>query len=158
MHIETWQAAYRGLLASDYLDGLGAELEQRGVWWDRQIADAEPHRWTQLVAEDVSGIAGFVTCGPSEGEDADPTTGEVYAIYVHPRAWSHGLGRELLARAIESLRAQGFRDAVLWMLEGNERARRFYERAGWRTDGGVKTDRRGALEFREVRYRAALEA
>jgi hypothetical protein len=51
----------------------------------------------------------------------------------------------------------GFTAATLWVLGTNVRARRFYEIAGWVADGAVKTDHRGDVELREVRYRRTLE-
>jgi hypothetical protein len=45
----------------------------------------------------------------------------------------------------------GRRDLALWVLEGNDRARRFYERAGWRGDDGMKPF--GDSGLYEVRYR-----
>ena len=44
---------------------------------------------------------------------------------------------------------------MLWVLDDNPRARRFYELAGWRLDGGVKEDTFDTL-VREVRYRIAV--
>jgi hypothetical protein len=38
------------------------------------------------------------------------------------------------------------------VLETNDRARRFYEAAGFTCDGGRKTDRFEGLEVPEVRY------
>jgi hypothetical protein len=47
----------------------------------------------------------------------------------------------VLLRASErELRSLGFDHAVLWVLDQNTRARRFYEREGWMADGGVKTE------------------
>jgi len=156
--VETWQAAYRGLLPDEYLDSLTAELERRVASWERQIAEAANRRWIQIVAQDETGIVGFVTCGPLEDPTPDPGVGEVYAIYVHPRAWSQGVGRQLFVRAAELLRVVGYREAVLWVLETNVRARRFYEIAGWHPDGATKTEHRGTVELREVRYRTTLPA
>lgn len=44
-----------------------------------------------------------------------------------------------------------FRTAVLWVLESNERARRFYEVAGWKRDGAVSTERIDCLNYPTVR-------
>lgn len=49
--------------------------------------------------------------------------------------------------AVGHLAANGFRSVVLWVLAGNRRARRFYERHGWRADGGVG-DYAGAPKLR----------
>ena len=45
---------------------------------------------------------------------------------------------------------------MLWVLKTNERARRFYEIAGWKTDGQTKTEERGRVVLNEVRYRFTL--
>ncbi len=42
--------------------------------------------------------------------------------------------------------------AYLWVLEGNDRARRFYERQGWTSDDVTKTLDMDGLELHEVRY------
>jgi len=48
--------------------------------------------------------------------------------------------------------------ATLWVLATNERAMRFYERQGWRSDGSVRIDRVGELRtpVEESRYRLTL--
>jgi RimJ/RimL family protein N-acetyltransferase len=58
-------------------------------------------------------------------------------------------------RVIARTSAAGYRDIVLWVLEENARARRFYERAGYSADGATNVlDRLGGVL--EVRYRRAL--
>ena len=42
------------------------------------------------------------------------------------------------------------------MLTANARARRFYELAGWRPDGAVKTQDRFGVEAEELRYRSSF--
>jgi len=90
------------------------------------------------------------------GETAQPLSGEVYAIYVLPDCWGQGIGRALLAHAERDLIEHGYDEAVLWVLADNQRARAFYERAGWHADGGTKRDTFGGREVEEVRYRRAL--
>jgi ribosomal protein S18 acetylase RimI-like enzyme len=80
-------------------------------------------------------------------------TGEVYALYVAPDWWSTGTGRSLMAAALAALSQGGYRHAVLWVLSGNARARRFYERAGFTADGAenVLAGLGGVLEVRYAR-------
>jgi len=56
----------------------------------------------------------------------------------------------------EGLAGAGYRDATLWVLDSNDRARRFYALAGWAEDGAVKTDGSRGFPLREVRYRRTL--
>jgi putative acetyltransferase len=57
------------------------------------------------------------------------------ALYLRPAAWGSGLAVVLHDLAVAELRARGVGEARLWVLEQNRRARRFYERLGWRADG-----------------------
>jgi RimJ/RimL family protein N-acetyltransferase len=57
---------------------------------------------------------------------------------------------------IEAMRLGASGDAVLWVLEDNPRARRFYEREGWALDGERKEDEYLGFRVAEVRYRIAL--
>lgn len=111
----------------------------------------------QLVAVDGDRVVGFVTFGPLEPVE-DPTVGELYAIYLDPDHWGHGDGRALMSAAERGLRDNGYAAATLWVLETNARARRFYEIAGWSADGGRRTEHRGEIELREVRYSRGLTA
>ena len=153
IHVRAWQTAYRGQLTDDYLDGLRAEdrLEQHR----RTLEEPRPDFRT-LVAEDAGRIVGFAVTGTSEDADADERTGEVYAIYLEPDRVGTGVGRGLFERATEDLRSRGFRSVTLWVLETNERARRFYEAAGWRLDGAVTSERVDCEMRPTVRYRVDL--
>ena len=56
----------------------------------------------------------------------------LHGFYVLPEYWGSGLADELHDAALDALRADGCTQAHLWVLEENHRARRFYERRGWR--------------------------
>lgn len=153
VHVRSWQAAYRGLMPDDFLDSLSVEDRERE--WRAWLASPPP-REGGLVAEEDGKVLGFVRFGPSRDEGGRQDAGEVYAIYVVPEAFRTGTGRELFARASRMLRERGFTEATLWVLEANERARHFYEAAGWRPDGAVSTERMDCLRMPTVRYRTEL--
>ena len=149
VHIRSWQVAYRGQVSDSYLDALPQAREAR-ITWRRE------HAGGVWVAEEAEGIIGFVSIGPTRDEGALPGTGEVGAIYLAPEAWGTGVGRELFAKAVEELRAAGFTRAMLWVLDTNERAQRFYRAAGWAPDGAAKTEERPGATLREVRFAVEL--
>jgi GNAT superfamily N-acetyltransferase len=83
--------------------------------------------------------------------------GELYAIYLDPQCWGQGLGRKLLAHATRRLLSHGYSIAILWVLESNRRARRFYEIAGWTLDGATKLENiPDGIELREVSYQISF--
>ncbi len=143
VQVETWQAAYAHALPAEQLQALSME------------AAVERHRrWPPTFVAEVGGrIVGFVSVGKSRDPDTD---GELFAIYVHPEHWGAGIGRELIEAGEEELRRLGHRDAVLWVLDDNPRARRFYEIAGWAVDGTSREIEIFGFDIAEVRYAKRL--
>lgn len=152
-HIGSWQVGYRGLVSDDFLDSLSDRLAGRIAWWHQRLAEGA----SVVVADDDGHVTGFASYGRAEAP-SDPELGEVSAIYVDPAHWGGGHGRALMRAALDALRAMGCSVAVLWVLESNARARRFYERGGWATDGATKTEQIGGAPMVEVRYRRAIDA
>ena len=153
VHVATWRHAYAGLIPAEVLGMLSVDSRER--FWQREVTVMAPDR-RPWVAEVDGAIAGFVSAGASRDDDATRWTGEVYAIYVDAECWDRGVGRNLLTHAERDLSAHGYTEATLWVLAGNERARRFYEAAAWQFDGATKVETIGSAELREVRYRKTL--
>ena len=151
VHVRAWQAAYRGQMPDDYLDGLRAA--ERAAGWGRGL-QRDRARDPVLVAERDGRVVGFAVVGAAE----DPRgAGELFAINVDPDHWGAGAGRALLATAHAELARLGYGEAVLWVLPGNHRARRFYEAAGWVADGVERSAEVQGVVVPEVRYRRRLE-
>lgn len=153
VHVRSWQAAYRGRFPQDYLDALDAD--RRGEGWRRYLEAGPPEGEALLVVDLDDRVVGFANVGPSRDDDAGGG-GELRAIYLLPERWGLGDGRALLAAATRALHAHGFGHATLWVLDGNERARRFYETAGWAPDGATKRDVSFGFPIAEVRYHRPL--
>ncbi len=150
VHVRAWRAAYRGQLPDDYLDGL--QPGERAAGWERGLR-RDRTRDPVLVAEQAGRVVGFAVVGPA----GDPEgAGELYAINVDPDHWGTRAGRALLLAAQAELARLGYDEAVLWVLPGNARARRFYEVAGWATDGARRTLEILGVVVPEVRYRRRL--
>ena len=141
--------AYAGLLPQR--EPIEARVARRTLVWREQLAEDGPRQ--TFVAERDDVVVGFVTVGPAEDETL-AGIGQLFAIYVEPEAVGGGVGRALMDEAVGALR--GFGEALLWVLEENERARRFYERGGWSVDGARHDEVREGHVRHEVRYRRAL--
>jgi GNAT superfamily N-acetyltransferase len=149
---ESWSAAYAHVFTVEQLGSISEEDD--AARWRRFLTGA-PARSAAFVAADGADVVGFSSLGPARPGD-DPAVGELFTIYVLPERWGSGVGRALMASTLAQLRAEGFDEAVLWVLEDNPRTRRFYEHAGWRADGGVKEEEWLGSTIREVRYRIDL--
>jgi GNAT superfamily N-acetyltransferase len=150
VHVRSWRSAYRGLIAQQFLDGLDPDVIA-GRYTFGRVGLRMP---STLVAVDGGAIRGLATTGLCRDEDP-PNFGELMAIYVDPAHVRTGVGRLLMGAARERLRLVGVAGAVLWVLDENVAARRFYERDGWRFDGARRTVTYAGLPARQVRYRCA---
>ena len=129
IHLETAIVAYAGLFPPDAPPPPLAELTD--LWAARiEAADDDARaRSLVLVAESDDGAVGVVAVAPEPPGDA-----RLLGFYVRPEAWDAGHGRALHA-AVLSL-VTGHADALhAWVLEGNERGRRWYHRHGYRPTG-----------------------
>ena len=128
----------------------GVTAERMRERWKGHL-DAPAAGRLLLVAECGGEIVGTAASGPlRDGDGDDATTGELYSLYVDPDAWGVGHGAALHEAALAHLAAGGFARAVLWVLEGNARARSFYAAHGW-TDEGDRRDWEGARMLRLAR-------
>jgi GNAT superfamily N-acetyltransferase len=154
LQVASWRAAYAGIIPAGYLAAMSAaEREQRHL---ARVTDPEP-RAIYLLAERDGAIVGMANIGPARDDDVDDaTTGEIRAIYADPEVWSTGVGSALMRTSLEQLAAVGFRAVTLWVLEGNTRARTFYERWGFRTDGARQVIDLGQA-VPEIRYYLQLD-
>jgi ribosomal protein S18 acetylase RimI-like enzyme len=150
VQVETWRAAYRGLMPDETIAQFDIEGRRR-MWREGLAREPWPGSAT-FVAEIHGEVVGFASVGVCRDEE---DVGELYAIYLHPTYWDKGIGRALLERAEESMRSTGFEQARLWVLEGNERGEHFYRAAGWERDGR-KVDTFQGAQVAEVRYRKDL--
>lgn len=155
VHIRSWQDAYRDLMPAHYLHSLSATLARREAFWSRSIESGESN---VVVAELDRQVIGWICMGAGRDEDAVVgESGEVFAVYVLPEYWHTGVGLALWQAGVQQLRAQGFQRLTLWVLAGNERAIRFYRRAGCVEEAGSeRTLERGGVTLSEVRYQLPL--
>lgn len=143
IYIDSWNAGY-GDLMSQPDRSVTPDLLQR---WRHDLAQPVPHRWWVAVEDDS--IVGFAGIGPSR-DPVDPQLGELDSIAVDPPYWGMGVGKALISLALQHLVSDGYREAILWTVEGYERGIAFYESMGWKRDGGVRDN------GRQIRFRCDL--
>jgi len=159
VHVNAWRVAYAGLIDQAVLDRQSVETrtEMWRHWITRSQLGEAPDGYGEvahrlLVAELDGEIAGWASFGGGRDDDSRELA-ELAGLYVDPNAWARGVGHALIERAQHELAAAGWTDAYLWVLDGNDRAIRFYERHGWRADGGEKFGEGGSVEgLHELRY------
>ncbi|MBU6414408.1 MAG: GNAT family N-acetyltransferase [Planctomycetes bacterium] len=128
--VEKICAMHRGMDARKY--GFVPDIVERyRTWLPQRAADA---RSVLLVAEDDSGLAGFVvgTVEPEIPIYEVKEFGFIHDVWVEPRARRQGVGRMLALAALERFRAMGVKQVRLDTAIANEAARRLFAGCGFR--------------------------
>jgi GNAT superfamily N-acetyltransferase len=112
------------------------DMEIEGARMQAEIA--RPGTWIE-VAEVDGTVAGHVAFMPARthqrGHEVGEDVAHFWQLFVRREFWGAGVASRLMADALAEARAQGFRAMRLFTPEGQERARRFYEREGWTQHG-----------------------
>jgi ribosomal protein S18 acetylase RimI-like enzyme len=173
LHVRSWQEAYGELMPAEFLAALDprdragryrfeeeegpttvlAYCAEEGVGGDPSLTNREVRPGSPPTP--CEPLLGFVTFGESRDEDAKGL-GEVYALYVDPESHRGGVGRMLMADARLRLAEAGFAEAILWVLQGNDRAAGFYEGEGWAPDGATREENVYDIVSNVRRFRRAL--
>jgi ribosomal protein S18 acetylase RimI-like enzyme len=162
---DSWRAAYEGLIPAAALAGatgpasVSAYIESLITRSCAGILVAEPSPGP--AGPEQCQVIGFASFGPErdaagqlgappEASPSGSAAGELYAIYVHPAYWGGQAGWQLLTGIVSRAAAQRYASLSLWVLEANDRARRFYERAGFAVtaESQVLGDLGGVTEIR----------
>lgn len=161
IQLATWRAAYRDLLPAEVLAALDAD--EAAATWLHTIQQG-PAR--VFVAIEGAWHVGFCAAGPAPQDESADAAGVpvpdadrvalVSALLVEPRWGRRGHGGRLLAAAGEAMLVAGAARGIAWVAEGDKASRSFYERAGWVTDGTVRTLDAGGRPLREVRLTGTL--
>lgn len=140
VHVRSWRSSYRGVLPGDFLEALDPKV--RAESWRTWLARPEVDTF---VAERGGEVVGFASAGGARAAGAQDE-GEVYSIYLLDEAKGQGVGRALFLEACRRLAERGFCRLVVWVLEENPRARRFYQSLG----GDPRAGKRATIGGREL--------
>ncbi|HEY9226986.1 MAG TPA: N-acetyltransferase [Gemmatimonadaceae bacterium] len=150
LQLASWRVTYAAELSRALLEN--QDVADWADDWRRCMAAGE----RVILAEDGDALAGFVACGPARGATTADAEWEIYNIHVAPDLHGRGIGGKLLEAAAALGREYGARQLVLWVVETNQTARRFYESKGMRWDGGAQDAPMETEMLHEVRYRRVL--
>ena len=150
IHVSSWRSTYRGIISDAIIDAV--TVEKRLSHW--QTWSQEPNVILS-VAEGDGEIIGFCRLCPARDVDQPPPNfAEVTNLYVSPGATGNGIGGALFTEALEKARGMAYDGLLLWVLEENDGALRFYSSHGLHFDGARHTEPAWLGEgVFEVRYR-----
>ena len=110
-----------------------------GSTWEGE-KDGGDEAWRQAVSSRLRFVAVLddqVIGMAAGGESNHTATASLTSLWVDPKARGQGVGDQLVNAVLEWAKAEGFRQVVLWVTEGNSRAESLYRRNGFSRTGEV---------------------
>lgn len=134
VQVRAWRHDYAALLPEDVLARLDPEEFQTA--WASSLTAPRDARNRVLVALERNTVRGFAVTGPASDPDLDPiAVGELSELTVDPATTRQGHGSRLVQACADTLRADRFRTAVVWLTSQDDVRRAFLAGAGWAADG-----------------------
>ncbi len=158
VQVRAWRVSYADLLPAEVLSALDADQIAEG--WRQSLARPTDARNRVLVSLERNLVTGFLVSGPATDPDCDPVaTGELTDLTVDPHRRGEGHGSRLLQAGADTLVADRFVRAVMWLPATDDATRAFLTSGGWGPDGAHRTldllgD--GSTTLKQVRLHTAL--
>lgn len=142
----SWRAAYGNLISEDDMKLFSNVVRREELF----KAGFERGALTYVL---LSGRCVKGVCSAEEyKKDGFLNTAEINQLYLDPSIIGMGFGSMLLEFTLKELSDKGYQQAVLYVMEGNERALRFYERSGFKTDGSFTVCENLSAKNKGIRY------
>jgi ribosomal protein S18 acetylase RimI-like enzyme len=158
VQVRAWREEYVGTLPDEVLSALDpADFAEA---WRASLAKPTDARNRVLVALERNTVRGFAVTGPAADPDADPVAdGEIVELTVDPGQTRHGHGSRLVQACAETLKADRFSRALIWLTSTDDVRRGFLTGAGWAADGAhreLDLHGDGSVRVKQVRLHTDL--
>jgi GNAT superfamily N-acetyltransferase len=157
LQLRTWRAVYADVVPAEALPG---DVDAATEAWRAALSAPRDARNRVLVALERNRVVGFAITTPATDPDCDPVTdGELMEFTVDAEERGKGHGSRLLQAAVDTMVADRFTRAVIWLVADDDDLRTFLTEAGWGADSAHRTldlDGTGSTQVRQVRLHTSL--
>lgn len=147
IHSESSLVSFKNIIPDYILDDVFS-AERRSKTFIRELSGGSPKTAIIFEGNEPAGLLSFGKCRYG---DNDKSWIEIWRVYVIPKFWGSGIAKALMEWGINQILKENYTKIELWVLEGNTRARNFYEKMGFKHDNTfqiVDMDK----ELKELRY------
>jgi GNAT superfamily N-acetyltransferase len=148
VHVDTWNATYKGLISEKILQRRTYEVLQRR-WYER-IGTLTNKEIIYIAEDDYGEIVAFIMAASEKFnligtlQDLNDYEGELMAIYVLKEYQNKNIGFRLLSLVVNYLLRKNVNSMTVWVLKENP-SKVFYKRLGAKYIGDKYLDLDGEL-------------
>ena len=128
-HIQTesWKAAFADILSPEEL--VRCTNQQKAEQMYHSVLRREG---CNMAIEFVADQPHCVAAWGKNRCDLGDTVGELICIHSLQNNWAKGYGSAMMEYVLARFKQEGYKFVILWVFEANTRARKFYEKHGFR--------------------------
>ncbi|PLR57507.1 GNAT family N-acetyltransferase [Vibrio parahaemolyticus] len=152
IHVNSWSYAYNGLMPQSYIESYTLEKRQK-LWSNiigRNLAEV-------LVADSDDGLVGFLCFGQPKTLKGTELY-DLSSIYIDPSKIGNGIGQALYNECEKMLRTLKAKRVLLWALDSNESALKFYTKQGFAPTGKISTELANDMVLNDIELVKDLSA
>lgn len=146
LHKVSWQEAYKNLISEKYLNNISDNH------WVAMLENGIKNNSMEgfvVLDNDIIVACAFVGKSRYIGYENDL---ELISIYALPDYFGKGCGHLLIKEIKKLSKENKYKKICLWVLEGNDRAIKFYEREGFLNNGETTSFEIMNKKLVELRY------
>ncbi len=145
INIKDWKKVYKGIIDDEILDNL--DRSKKIEKWKKHY-----NTGNVIVAEKNGSVLGYCRYDDNAYYENTDIDSEIIALYVDYDKLGNGVGRKLFEYVIIDLKNKQKNKMVIWCLEKNENARKFYEKMGGELVNKEKYFEKDGRIYKEVGY------
>lgn len=145
INIKAWKKEYKGIIDDEILNNLNKQ--EKIEKWKKNY-----NKGNVIVAEESGTILGFCRYDDSAVYENTDIDSEIIAIYVDCDKLGNGIGKKLVEYVKDALKNKNKAKMVIWCLEKNQKARKFYEKIGGKLIADEKYFEKEGKKYKEVGY------
>ena len=124
---ESWKTAFADILSPEELQR--CTVMENAVQMYHSVLQQKA---CSLAIEYVSEQPHCIAAWGNNRCDLEESVGELICIHSMPKNWAKGYGSTMMKYVLTQLQQEGYESAILWVFESNIRARKFYEKHGFK--------------------------
>ncbi len=145
INIKDWKKVYKGIIDNAILDNLDRNKKVEKWRKNYNIGNV-------IVAEEDGIILGYCRYDDNAVYTNNDIDSEINALYVDYDKLGNGIGRKLVEYVMNDLKNKQKNKMVIWCLEKNQNARKFYEKMGGKLINDEKYFEKEGKRYKEVGY------
>lgn len=145
INIQDWKKVYKGIIDDSSLENL--DKKEKIEKWKKSY-----NKGNLIVFEKDEKVLGYCRYDDNISNKNNEIDSEIIALYVKYDNLGQGIGKKLVEYVKEDLKNKNRKKMIIWCLQENINARKFYEKIGGKLIQDEKYFEKDGKRYKEVGY------